>query len=37
MMLARISTVPGKPDRTQHTFECPNCGNELSEVVEGEQ
>ena len=35
MMLASISTVPGKPNHTTHTFECPNCGNELSEVVEG--
>jgi hypothetical protein len=36
-MLARISTVPGKPDHRQHTFECPKCGNELSEVVEVKQ
>ena len=36
MMLASMSTVPGKAALAQHTFECPNCGNELSEVVESE-
>jgi predicted RNA-binding Zn-ribbon protein involved in translation (DUF1610 family) len=34
MMLSRIGTVHGKPDHEEHTFECPNCGNELSEVGE---
>jgi predicted RNA-binding Zn-ribbon protein involved in translation (DUF1610 family) len=31
MMLARIE--PDKPDHEKRSFECPNCGNELSEVV----
>ena len=34
MMLSRIGTVPGKPDHEERTFECPNCGNELSDVGE---
>ena len=31
MMLARIE--PDKPDHDKRTFECPNCGNELTETV----
>ena len=33
MMLSRITTVPNKPDHDQRTFDCPNCGYEISEVV----
>jgi len=33
MMLGRIRPAHGKPDHDERTFECPNCGNEISEVV----
>jgi len=33
MMLARFSPARDKPDHDQRTFECPKCGNEISEVV----
>jgi ribosomal protein S27AE len=33
MMLARLSPVPNKPGHDKRTFECPKCGNEVSEVV----
>ncbi len=33
MMLARIRPIPNKPDHDERTFECPKCGNEISEVV----
>ena len=33
MMLATIRPAFGKPDHDERTFECPNCGNEVSEVV----
>jgi hypothetical protein len=32
MMLARIE--PDSKNRDKHTFECANCGHELSEVVQ---
>ena len=31
MLLSRIE--PDAPDHDKRTFECPACGNELSEVV----
>jgi predicted RNA-binding Zn-ribbon protein involved in translation (DUF1610 family) len=33
MMLARIHPITGRPSHDERTFECPNCGNEISEVV----
>ena len=33
MMLARFNLARDKPDRDRRTFECPECGNEISEVV----
>jgi DNA-directed RNA polymerase subunit RPC12/RpoP len=33
MMLARMTPVRGQPDHDERTFECANCGNEISEVV----
>ena len=33
MMLARFSPVRDKPDDDRRTFECPKCGNQISEVV----
>ena len=34
MMLARINHLSGNPDHDARAFECPNCGNETSEVVQ---
>jgi len=31
MMLARIE--PDQPGHDKRTFECPKCGNEVSEVI----
>lgn len=33
MMLARITPVRDKPDHDKRSFECPKCGNEISDVV----
>jgi DNA-directed RNA polymerase subunit M/transcription elongation factor TFIIS len=33
MMLARMTLVRDKPDHDERSFECPKCGNEVSEVV----
>ena len=34
MMLARINPLRNSPDHDQRTYECPNCGNETSKVVQ---
>jgi len=34
MMLARIAHLSDHSNHDQRTFECPNCGNETSEVVQ---
>ena len=36
MMLARISLARHDPTKDECTFECPNCGNELTEPCERE-
>ena len=33
MMLARIHPVIGKPHQDERIFECPNCGNEITEIA----
>ena len=33
MILARFNLARDKPDHDRRTFECPECGNEISEVV----
>jgi len=33
MMLSRITPVRDKPDHVSHTFDCPKCGEQISEVA----
>jgi hypothetical protein len=33
MILARFNLARDKPDHDRRTFECPECANEISEVV----
>jgi hypothetical protein len=34
MMLARITLARNKPTHDECTFDCPKCGNELTELCE---
>jgi MerR family mercuric resistance operon transcriptional regulator len=36
MMLARVRPVADKPQQERYYFECPNCGNDLVQIVTSE-